>query len=472
MKKIILSLSCILLSSFLFSQENNFLIIKFKENKKPNSSEVLKHQKFENSNLILLNKNNNIKKIQLTGNKKEEDTYFIELNTSKPIEELIELYKKTNLFEYVEQNFRGYGHGIQTIPNDEFFARQWSHVNDGSFSASDYGININLNPIVDADVDTDLAWDITQGDPNIIVAILDTGLKLDHPEFAGRIWTNTDESINFSDSDSNGYTDDLRGWDFVNNDSDPSDDNGHGTNVGGVAVASGNNNIGYAGVNWNSKIMVCKVLDNNNSGFYSWWADGIYYAVDNGASVINLSAGGVSDSQTLQFAINYAYNNNVAVVVSTGNENTGISFPAREPNAFAVGSSDPDNTRSNAFSGDTSSGSNFGPELDFIAPGNFTVGLSHTSNTNYSAFYSGTSQAAPLVTGLMSLLLSLDPTLTVDQMRLIIEQTSEDQVGDFEDTPGWDQFYGNGKINIFEAVNFVQNSLSVSTFESNNVERM
>ena len=458
MKKLILVLSCLLLSDFSFSQNNNELIVKFKANKKPKSSEVLKLQKFDNSDISLLNKSNKIESIELTGNKKERDTYILELNSSKPIEELIELYQKTGLFEYVEPNFVGNGHGFQTTPNDNNFNRQWSHYNDGTFSLS--------NSTIDADIDTDLAWDITQGDPNLIVAILDSGAKLDHPEFSGRIWLNTNENQNGIDTDSNNYIDDTNGWDFVNNDNDPTDDHGHGTNVTGIALASGNNDIGYAGVNWNSKIMICKILDNNNSGYYSWWAEAIYYAVDNGASVINMSAGGNGSSTLLENAISYAYNNNVPVVVSTGNQNSVIQYPARYTNAFAIGSTNSDDTRSVPFFWDTTSGSNYGPELDFVAPGNFIYGLSYSSNTNYNSYWGGTSQAAPLVTGLISLLLSVDSSLTITEIRTILEQSSEDQVGNSDDTSGWDQYYGHGRINAFQAL--TNNTLSVSNFENTN----
>ena len=458
MKKLILVLSCILLSNFSFSQNNNELIVKFKATKKPNSSEVLKLQKFDNSDISLLNKRNKIESIELTGNKKERDTYILKLNSSKPIEELIELYKKTGVFEYVEPNYVGYGHGFQTTPNDNNFNRQWSHYNDGTFSLS--------NSTTDADIDTDLAWDITQGDPNLIVAILDSGAKLDHPEFSGRIWQNTNESQNDTDTDANNYIDDINGWDFVNNDNDPTDDHGHGTNVTGIALASGNNNIGYAGVNWNSKIMICKILDNNNSGYYSWWAEAIYYAVDNGASVINMSVGGNGSSTLLENAINYAYDNNVPVVVSTGNQNSVIEYPAKYTNAFAIGSTNPDDTRSVPFFWSATSGSNFGSELDFVAPGNYIYGLSYSSNTNYNSYWGGTSQAAPHVAGLISLLLSVEPSLSVSEIRTILEESSEDQVGDSNDTSGWDQYYGHGRINAFHAL--THSTLNIDNFENTN----
>jgi len=457
MKKTTLFIISLLMSSFLFCQTQNSLIIKFKTTNKPNRIFVQNQQKFQNSKIDILNTNNGLKSIILTGNKKMEDTYVINLYSDKQIEELIELYRLTDLFEYVEPNFVGHGHGYsQTTPNDTFFNRQWSHYNDGTFSLS--------NSTVDADIDSELAWDITQGNSNLIIAILDSGLKLDHPEFAGRIWTNPSEVQDGSDTDSNGFIDDINGgWDFVNNDNNPTDDHGHGTNVAGIAVASGNNSNGYAGVNWNSKIMVCKILDDNNSGLYSWWADAIYYAVDNGASVINLSAGGNGSSTLLENAINYAYNNNVVIVVSTGNQNSVIQYPARYTNAFAVGSTDSDDTRSAPFFWSSTSGSNFGPELDFVAPGNYIYGLSYSSNTNFNTYWGGTSQAAPHVAGLVSLLLSVDSNLTVDQIRTILEESSEDQVGDSDDTIGWDQYYGHGRINAY-------NALTHSTLSINDID--
>jgi len=459
MKKLILAFSYILLSNLSFSQNSTQLIVQFKEDKKPKSNAVLTLQKFKNADIRLLNKSNKIQSIKQTGNKKKKNTYVLKLDSSKPIEELIELYKKTGLFEYVEPNFVGNGHGyrFQSAPNDAYYERQWSHDNDGTFPLS--------NATTGADIDTDLAWDITQGDPNLIVAILDSGAKLEHPEFSERIWINNNENQNSADTDSNNYIDDIHGWDFVNNDNDPTDDHGHGTNVTGIALASGNNNIGYAGVNWNSKIMICKILDANNVGYYSWWAEAIYYAVDNGASVINMSAGGMNASNTLKNAVDYAHRNNVSIVVSVGNQNAAIQYPANYSNAFAIGSTNPDDTRSVPFFWSSTSGSNYGDELDFVGPGNFIYGLSYLSNTNYDYYWGGSSQAAPLVTGLISLLLSVKPDLTIPEIRTILERSSEDQVGDAEDTSGWDPYYGHGRINAYNAL--TDGTLNVFTFENN-----
>ena len=143
-----------------------------------------------------------------------------------------------------------------------------------------------------------------------------------------------------------------------------------------------------------------------------------------------MSVGGNSSSTTLSEAIDYAYNNNISVIVSTGNQNSSIQYPAKYSNSFAIGSTDPDDTRSDPFFWDSSSGSNYGPELDFVAPGNFIYGLNHLSNTNYNYYWGGTSQAAPHVTGLISLLLSEVPSLTVENIREILINSSEDE--DFE----------------------------------------
>ncbi len=467
MKKRILSgLLCMICIGPLCAQvENNFaaneLIIKFKINNRPNSKTAIYSKTFGFSNLDVLNAENTLQSVRLIGDKKRERTYVLRFNTSRNIKRLIETYKNTGLFEYVEPNFVGSGHGaLQTTPNDNFYSRQWMHYNDGTFAL--------IPSTNDADMDTDLAWDITQGDANLVVAILDTGLKLDHPEVTGRIWVNTNETLNASDSDSNGYIDDVNaGWDFVNNDNDPTDDHGHGTNVTGVAMASGNNAIGYAGMNWNSQIMVCKILDDDNRGFYSDWADAIYYAVDNGAHVINLSAGGHGASSLLKDAIDYAHSNNVPVVVSAGNENAAIQYPARYANAFAIGATNPDDTRSAPFAGQATGGSNYGSELDFVAPGNYVYGLAYNSDTNYDSYWSGTSQAAPQVTGLVSLLLSTDSSLTVNQIRTILEQTSEDRVGHItEDTAGWDSYHGYGRINAYQALSSNLLSLNASRIQT------
>jgi subtilisin family serine protease len=359
----------------------------------------------------------------------------------------------TGEVEYAEPDYIGTGGGQPVVPNDLYYSRQWGLKNDGSFSYSP--------AVAGADIKMEAAWAIETGDSSVVVAILDSGLKLDHPEFQGRIWNNSAEiSGNGNDDDKNGLIDDVNGWDYANGDNNPTDDYGHGTNVAGIAGANGNNSIGYAGVDWNCKLMPLKGLDSNNSGYYSWWASAIYYAVDNGADVINMSMGGTSNSTTLSNAVNYALSHNVSIVACMMNANSNtVYYPAGFPGVIAVGSTNPNDSRSTPFFWSNTSGSNYGSHISVVAPGNYIFGLSNQSNTNFNSYWGGTSQATPLVTGLVSLLLARKPGLTPAQLKTIIESTADDKVGNsLEDVPGWDQYYGYGRINAYKALS------SVNTF--------
>ena len=377
-------------------------------------------------------------------------TYLLTFARALDIPALADFYMTTGLLEFAEPNYAGKGAGVEgtnLIPNEALFSNQWGLSNDGSFS---------LSPAVaDADVDMDQAWDVTTGNSSVVAAILDTGTRLGHPEFSGRLWVNTLETPgNGTDDDNNGYGDDINGWDFANGDATATDDNGHGTNVTGILGATGNNGIGYAGVDWNCKLMVLKVLDNTNYGFYSWWTDAFYYAVGNGASVVNISAGGTSFSTFMLDAVEYAYANDVAIVASMMNEDTSrLFYPAAYSQTIAVGATDPNDHRSSPFPWSTTSGSNFGTHIDVVAPGSYIFGLNYQSNTNYNTYWSGTSQAAPLVTGICALMRGTVPGLSVDDLRNILRNTADDQVGDpAEDVAGFDNYYGYGRVNAQAAL--------------------
>lgn len=455
MKKITVILLGFLLTHYCFSQSSqNYaqdeIIVKFKPDAAVNLTQSLTRKKFEHRELDLLNQSYALQEIALTGNKKKGDTYLLHFSREQDIESVIERYQQTQLFEYVEPNYIGRAGGVQgslaTTPDDALFSRQWGLYNDGTFF---------LSPAVeDADIDMELAWDIEQGDSTIVMAILDTGLKLDHPDISDRVWVNPNETNNSTDDDKNGYVGDIRGWDFANNDNDPTDDQGHGTNVAGIIGADANNGIGYAGVDWACRLMICKVINKDDFGLYSWWAQAIYYAVDNGADVINMSIGGSSFSRVLEEAVDYAHSKGVVVVACMMNEDGEAPYyPAAYSNTIAVGSTNPNDERTSPFFWRATSGSNYGNHIDVVAPGNYIYGLNYQSNTNYGSYWGGTSQAAPLVAGLSTLLLAQDPTRSPDDIRSIIRNTAEDQIGNAaEDAPGYDKYYGYGRINAYQAL--------------------
>ena len=367
-----------------------------------------------------------------------------------------ERYMATGLVEYAEPNYIGHGGGADgLVPNDPFYFRQWGLKNDGSFDAASVaGADINIEP----------AWEITRGNPDNLIAVLDSGTRLGHPEFNGRLWQNTAEIPgNGVDDDQDGYIDDVQAWDFVNNDNEPADDHGHGSNVSGIMAATGNNGIGYAGIDWESQVMICKILNNQNSGYYSWWTEAIYYAVDHGASVINMSVGGQSYSSAMEQAVNYAYDNNVVVVACMMNTNESTPFyPAAYAATIAVGATGTDDVRAVPFFWSNTSGSNYGSHIDLVAPGNYMYGLDDASNTNYNSYWGGTSQASPLVAGVASLMKGLSPGLDVETIRSILRNTADDEVGNpAEDIPGWDIYYGAGRLNAFNALELLNNMVGL-----------
>jgi thermitase len=452
-KKIYVLIIALLSSIVIFGQnpETDQVIIKLK-NDVGISSKAVSDDKID----MINEKHQAIQiKRQSLGRKSNQYIYIIRFPGGADIQQIIDDYYQTGEIEYAEPDHRGSGGGAAgVIPDDQYYYRQWALNNDGTFP---------LSPaIAGADIDMENAWSIEQGDSEIVVAVIDSGVKLGHPEFSERIWKNLNEIPNNAiDDDDNGYIDDVAGWNFAYSNNDPTDDLGHGTNITGIIGANANNSIGYAGVDWNCKLMILKALDNTNFGYYSWWSEAIYYAVDNGAKVINMSMGGVGTSITLRNAVNYALSNDVVVVACMMNTNSSTTYyPAGFPGVIAVGSTNPDDTRSDPFFWSSSSGSNYGDHISVVAPGNYIYGLNFESNTNYNFYWGGTSQATAFVSGLASLLLAQNPNITPQQIKSVIESTAEDQVGNpAEDVPGWDQFYGHGRINAFNALSFLPANL-------------
>ncbi len=291
---------------------------------------------------------------------------------------------------------------VPVIPNDPGFAYS-------------YGLN-NPNNV---DIDAPEAWSITTGNPSTIIAVLDSGLALNNPDFANRIWTNP---VNDA---AQGYPNDIHGWNFVGNNNNVSDDNGHGTHVTSLIAAAGNNGTGIAGVDWNAQIMPIKFLDSNGDGTTDRAVSAIIFAVNHGAKVINASWGGLDYTQPLYDAISYANAHNVVFVTAAGNDGTTNdffpSYPAsfRLPNELSVASVD--------SNGQLASFSNYGAQtVDIAAPGVDILGDYPTNlSSNGLQVLSGTSMSTAYVTGVVALLAGIHPEYTAAQLVQRIDATAK-----------------------------------------------
>lgn len=282
------------------------------------------------------------------------------------------------------------------------------------------------------------AWDSTTGSSSIIVAVLDTGLDLRHEDIKENLWANTKEIAgNGKDDDANGFVDDVYGWDFIDDDNDPSPSPvsdssaeaiSHGTLIAGEIGAIGNNDLGVVGVNWSVKIMPVRMLDDQGGGTEFDAANAIRYAVRNGAKVINLSFAGNEASAALQNAVKDAYAKNVVVVAAMGND-------ARDTDANPVYPACLRTTDDDWVIGVTAitdlnqgaSFTNYGTICaDVAAPGTNIYGLSYYNVSegypdSYQGSWSGTSMASPLVAGAAALLFSKYPTLSAGDVRNILK---------------------------------------------------
>ncbi len=266
----------------------------------------------------------------------------------------------------------------------------------------------------------------------VVVAVIDTGVDLDHVDLDANIWTNEGEIPgNARDDDGNGFVDDMHGWDFVQNDNAPADTESHGTHVAGT-IAAEKNALGATGVAYDATIMPIQVLDSDGFGSFRDIAAGIEYAVDNGAQIINLSLGG-GGHRLIQQALSYAEDNNVLVVAAAGNDGTSApDYPARYSesltNVISVGAHD--------RSDELASFSNFVGNTNAIqvdAPG---ISVYSTIPDDRFATFSGTSMSAPHVAGLAALALSADPTLQVEELRRMIVEGADRVIADSDSAGG------------------------------------
>ncbi|RAL26421.1 S8 family peptidase [Thermoflavimicrobium daqui] len=305
----------------------------------------------------------------------------------KSVDQALQEYKNDPQVEYAEKNVTY--HATWT-PNDPYFSQQYALKK----------------------VNAEQAWDVTRGSSTVKIAIVDTGVDYNHPDLAGKV---------------------DKGYDFVNNDNDPMDQQGHGTHCAGIAAAVTNNAAGIAGMAPNVRILAERVLDANGSGTLADVADGITHAADAGAKVISLSLGGSSGATTLQNAVSYASSKGAVVVAAAGNSNTSApSYPAYYSQAIAVAATDQNDRRA--------SFSNYGSWVDVAAPG---VSIMSTYPGNTYRSLSGTSMATPLVAGLAGLLASQGKSASTIRSNI---ESSADKIS------GTGTYWTHGRVNANNAV--------------------
>lgn len=313
------------------------------------------------------------------------------------------------------------------VPNDPLYRYQW-----------------NLDNPANDGIGMEEAWSLSTG-ANVVVAVLDTGIAYENfgeyvvaPDLAGTSF--------------------LAGYDFINNDTHANDDNSHGTHVAGTIAQRTNNTLGVAGVAYNATLMPVKVLDKSGSGTYAAIANGIRWAANNGAKVINMSLGGAVSSSDLLDAVRYAYGKGVTIVAAAGNDGLGtVSYPAAYEEVIAVGATRYDRTLAPY--------SNYGTAIDVVAPGGDTSvnqngdayadgvlqnTFSPTTKIPTSFgyyFFQGTSMAAPHVSGIAALLIARGVATTPAAVKQVLQSTAHD-LG----TAGWDSRYGAGLVSASRAL--------------------
>ncbi|WP_372662956.1 S8 family peptidase [Cohnella sp.] len=278
------------------------------------------------------------------------------------------------------------------------------------------------------EIATENGWSVTKGSADVVVAVLDTGVQSDHPDLKGRL---------------------VEGINIVDPSSAPEDDVGHGTHVAGIIAAEVNNNEGVAGMTWFTKIMPVKVLDSTGAGSTYSVAEGIIWATDHGANIINMSLGNYAEAEFLHDALKYAYERGVVLVAASGNDNTDRpGFPAAYPEVLAVSATDADESRADY--------SNYGDYIDVAAPG--TSIPSTYPGSRYAAL-SGTSMASPHVAALASLVRAANPGLGNEEIMELLRTTSKD-LG----ASGKDYEYGYGQIDVrsaLQSASGINNSLQL-----------
>ena len=351
------------------------------------------------------------------------DTYVIDVAPEK-LEETLAALRNIRGIEFVEPNYLAQ---LASLPNDPYFPLQT-------------GL---------AEMQIPETWDALPNKQQVVVAVLDTGVDAVHPDLADRMWVNAgetgvdasgnDKNKNGIDDDNNGYVDDWRGWNMVKNSNDIIDTQGHGTHLAGIIGASINNSTGISGIAPNARIMAVKVLDSTGYGSYAQVSEGIVYATDMGAKIINLGFGGIGSSEYLQNAVNYAVNHGVLVVAASGNGGTDVPYyPAAYPGVIAVSALGEKLTWA-PFS-------SIGAHISLSAPG---TGIYSTMRGGGYAQLSGSSQSSANVSGVAALLASQPQFANVDNLRSALLGSALD-LG----APGQDPYFGYGSVRAFDALGY------------------
>lgn len=318
-------------------------------------------------------------------------SYIFKSDLKSPFD-LVSYFSKRDDVIYAEPNFL-YMQNQQ--PNDLLYR--------------DYQYNLPM-------IQTEAGWNISTGSDKNIIAVIDSGVDLNHPDLRHRL---------------------VDGYNVLDENSPPNDDNGHGTHVAGIIASETNNGLGVAGITWFNKIMPIKAMNAEGYGSSFDIAKGIVWAVDHGANVINMSLGNYQYSDIMRDAVAYAFEKDVMIVAATGNDHTDqTAFPAAYPEVFSVSAVN--------NIGNFAEFSNFGTYVDVVAPG---VNIPSTYIGHQYAALSGTSMAAPHVSALAGLIRSTNPALTNDEVMAIIRNTTTD-LGQ----PGKDVLYGDGLINVEAAL--------------------
>jgi len=360
-------------------------------------------------------------------------------------------YNNNPEVEYAEPN---YIYRAAIVPSDSYYKNQW------------YLKKINAED----------AWNIIRESPQVIIAIIDSGVQIKHPDLKDNIWSNTKEVANNKiDDDKNGFIDDINGWDFIENTPDPSPklNNGfteaglfHGTIVAGVAAASGNNASGVAGVTWKAQIMALRILDGAGQGNTSNVIKAIDYAIANGAHIINLSFVGLGYSKSMESAIRRAYEAGIVIVAAAGNDEGGEGYSldklpmypvcydgARGENmVIGVAATDTIDQRA-PFSFYSHK------YVDISAPGITifnTIVYSPENNIggnpldrHYDGYWSGTSMAAPMVSGAFALVIQANPKLSRQE---VIDVVLKNTANINKLNPNYIDQLGAGRLDVLMAV--------------------